>query len=139
MSTAVTLAYASAACAVTMAFIAIFRSWRSIAVWFFCAGMGLLALASVFLGLATHAIDMREARFWHLCALGTMSFLPGVWLLFSLSYARGNYREFFQLWRWAVTAAFALPAALLCIFPRWGSLISPVELNDDALWVFRLD
>jgi putative PEP-CTERM system histidine kinase len=139
MSTAVTLAYASAVCAVAMALIALWRSWRSVAIWFFAVGMGLLALESVFLGLATNAVYSEDARFWHICSLAAMSFLPGVWLLFSLSYARGNHREFFRLWRWAVAAALVFPAALLGIFPGWRSVISPVRMNDDALWVFRLE
>jgi putative PEP-CTERM system histidine kinase len=101
--------------------------------------MGLLALESVFLGLANNAVAKGEAKLWHLCSLVAMSFLPGVWLLFSLSYARGNYKEFFHLWRWAIRAAFVLPVVLLAIFPGWAAVLSPVDLNEDALWVFRLE
>jgi putative PEP-CTERM system histidine kinase len=139
MSPAVILAYTGAVCAVTMALIALWRPWRSIALWFFVAGMGLLALESVLLGLATHAVEVREAWLWNIGALAAMSFLPGVWLLFSLSYARGNYKEFFLLWRWPVVAAFVLPALLLGVFPGWGLVLSPVRMNDEALWVFRLE
>ena len=38
-----------------------------------------------------------------------MSFLPGFWLAFSLTYSRGNYREFLAKWRIVLVAAFLLP------------------------------
>ncbi len=140
MSTGVTLAYASAACAIAITLIAMFRGWRSIAVWFFAAGMGLLAVESVLLGLANDAFVMRDARLWQLWRLVAMSLLPGVWLLFSLSYARGNYREFFRQWRWAVGAAFVLPVALIGVFPGRGSIIHSLEMNEEVLeWPFQLD
>jgi putative PEP-CTERM system histidine kinase len=138
MSTAVPLAYASAACAVAVALIAMFRGWRSISVWFFAAGMGLLALESVCLGLATNSLVEREAWFWHSCRLTAMSFLPGVWLLFSLSYARGGYREFFRRWRWAVIGAFVAPAGLMWVFHERGEMISALNMNDNVQWVFHL-
>ena len=96
------------------------RSWRSISVWLFAAGMVLLAVESVFLGFATNAWERQQAIFWYFASLTVMSFLPGVWLLFSLSFARGNYREFFRMWRWAVGAAFVLPAVLLVFLPGHG-------------------
>ncbi|MGA2174532.1 MAG: XrtA/PEP-CTERM system histidine kinase PrsK [Verrucomicrobiota bacterium] len=139
MSTAATLAYASAVCAGAVMLIAVFRGWRSIAVWFFAAGMGLLVAESVLLGLASDALVERNARFWHMWRLVAMSFLPGVWLLFSLSYARGNYREFFRQWRWAVLGAFVLPVALIGVFPGRGAMISPVNMSDEAQWIFQLE
>lgn len=139
MSTAVTLAYVSAVCAVTMAVIAFFRSWRSVSVWFFSAGMLLLAVESVFLGLAHYAINMQEATRWQFCRLTTMALHPGVWLLFSLSFARGNDREFFRQWRGAVIVAFALPAGLLAWSASSGPLISPLGMNNsEGVWSFGL-
>src|SRR5271157_756117 len=139
MSTAATLAYASAVCAGAVMLIAVFRGWRSVAVWFFAAGMGLLVAESVLLGLASDALVERNARFWHMWRLVAMSFLPGVWLLFSLSYARGNYREFFRQWRWAVLGAFVLPVALIGVYPGRGAMISPVNMSDEAQWIFQLE
>ena len=45
-------------------------------------------------------------------ALLAMLLTPGTWLCFSLSYARGNYREFLGKWRIALGAAFLVPIIL---------------------------
>ena len=69
--------------------------------------MSLLALESIFSGLAAHTDQGGEAiRYWQQWRLVAMSFLPGTWLLFSFSYARGNAREFLFKWRFMLAAAF---------------------------------
>src|SRR5260370_10911971 len=51
-------------------------------------------------------------------ALITLACLPGIWLLFSLSYSRGNYREILA-GRWPlVAAAFIVPMVLAIGFHR---------------------
>src|SRR5436190_13894020 len=41
-----------------------------------------------------------------------MAFLPSSWLLFSLTYSRGNYRQFLSRWRYLLLAFFVLPLIL---------------------------
>ncbi len=138
MSTALKLAYAGAACGAFVALIAAVRRWRSISVWFFVAGMALLAVESVFVGLAVDSVNVEDAVRWHLWSLTVKSFLPGVWLMFSLSYARGNYREFFRQWRWALIGAVVLPVLLAAVSPR-ALLLTAWEHNPAAwVWIFRL-
>jgi putative PEP-CTERM system histidine kinase len=155
MSTALILAYAAAACAGIVALIAAVRGWRSISVWFFVAGMALLAAESAFLGLAIDAWKVDQAGRWHLWSLTVTSFLPGVWLLFSLSFGRGNYREFFRQWRFALIGAVVVPVLLVMLSPRQLLLI-PVDHRGggqlerlgaglsldigqaDLVWVFRM-
>ncbi|PYJ08040.1 MAG: PEP-CTERM system histidine kinase PrsK, partial [Verrucomicrobia bacterium] len=67
---------------------------------------------------------------WQTLELATMAFLPGIWLVFSLTYARGNDREFLAKWRWVVTGAFALPVALVALFGR--HLVSAVPPAGDG-------
>ena len=50
------------------------------------------------------------------------SFLPGIWLLFSITYSRGNYREFVFKWKYTLAAAFLLPIGLSTGFH--GHLVS---------------
>jgi putative PEP-CTERM system histidine kinase len=67
-----------------------------------------------------------------------MSLLPCVWLLFSLTYARGNSREFLRRWRYTLGASLALPALLAFACPK-RLLFSPLDLNEENVqWVFRL-
>jgi putative PEP-CTERM system histidine kinase len=138
MSTAVTLAYVSAACAGIVMLIAAFRGWRSVSVWFFGVGMAVLAAESVFVGLGTDAVLREEASRWQAWRLAAMSLLPCVWLFFSLSYARGNAREFLRRWRFPLAISLLAPAIFGLACPR-RLLFSAVDLNEDsAQWVFRL-
>ncbi len=139
MSTPVTLAYVSAACAGFVLLIAAFRGWRSVAVWFFGIGMALLAAESVFFGLATEAALRDEAIRWEEWRLAAMSLLPGVWILFSLTYARGNSREFLRRWRYTLCAALVAPVLLVAFAGPSRLLFSPLDMNEESVqWVFRL-
>ena len=102
----------------------------------FAAGMFVLAVESLFNGLASVADLPEEQVFWEQCRLVTMSFLPGTWLFFSLSYGRGNYRDFLRRWRLVLIAAFLVPLGTAILF---GSrLISEINLaNGNRIFVLR--
>ncbi|MGD0410917.1 MAG: XrtA/PEP-CTERM system histidine kinase PrsK [Verrucomicrobiota bacterium] len=134
---AVILDYSAAFLGGAVALIAAFRERRSVAVWFFVAGMALLSCESVFSGLMTGAVSPEEAGRWEDWALLSMSLLPGVWLLFSLSYARGNYREFLGKWREALGAAFIVPIAL-AVWHRGQLVGGQVFLSATQQWLFAL-
>jgi len=74
--------------------------------------MGTLALESVFDGISRNAASPDKVIYWQTLASVMRSFLPGFWLLFSLTYSRGNRREFPTRWRYFLAAAFLLPIAL---------------------------
>jgi putative PEP-CTERM system histidine kinase len=102
----------------------------------FAAGMFALAVESLFNGLAFGANVPEEQVFWQQCRLIAMAFLPGIWLFFSLSYGRGNYRDFLRRWRFILAAAFLIPIGLAIVFQ--GRLISGVNFaNGHKLFVLR--
>jgi len=78
----------------------------------FALGMLILAVESTFsaLGLLSdtslNALRMQRLR------LVAGSFLPGIWLMFSLSFARSNYRKFIQGWKWPILGVLILPVIL---------------------------
>jgi putative PEP-CTERM system histidine kinase len=74
--------------------------------------MAVLAGEGICSGLTASATSMEEFVRWQQWRLMALSLLPGVWLLFSLSYARGNPRMFVAKWRFALAAAFLLPVGL---------------------------
>ena len=121
MNTPVIFAYASAAFAGILALGGAFRARRSVSRWAFVAGMAVLALERVCTGLSAGTPLLANMDYWKGGGLIAAAFLPGVWLLFSLTYARGNAREFLTRWRLALAAAFVLPPALGLLFR--GSLI----------------
>ena len=61
------------------------------------------------------------------------SFLPVVWLLFSVSFARANYAEQISQWKWVLLASLALPPGLLTFFNNdffvWSSVAEGQALS----------
>ena len=76
------------------------------------------ALESLFGAIATDALVPQRAAFWGMLALAAKSFLPGVWLTFSLTYSRANYRDFLLRWRWLLMGAFLVPLLSLAAIYR---------------------
>jgi putative PEP-CTERM system histidine kinase len=109
MTLDVTLAYSSAALAAVLAVGAAIRWNHSTPRWAFSAGMLALALERVFSGLALSSDLPLAVLQWHTWRQGSLALLPGFWLLFSLTYARGNAQEFLRRWRKWLVASFALP------------------------------
>lgn len=127
MLTAAMFAFAGAIFCGVVALAVIWNERRSTAHVAFAAGMALLAVESVFTGLSWQAAggSWDKMIYWQHCRLWASSLLPGVWLVFALSYGRGNYREFLNRWKFLLLAAFILPLALVAtdnnelITPKW--------------------
>jgi len=140
MTTPLIFGYAGGAGAGAVALIARWRGWRSVSAWLFTVGMGLLAVENVLLGLAKDALLREESIHWQHWRLAVMSFLPCVWMLFSLSFARGNYREFFRQWRYVLAGALVVPVVLISpiVFRKELLFSVPVGVGHDQLRVFPL-
>ncbi len=95
-----------------MALTVVWQERRSIAHWSFAAGMLVLAVEAVCSGLSAESLAPETLVEWQSLRLVAMGFLPGVWVFFSLTYARGNYKEFLKRWRVLLAAAFLVPATL---------------------------
>ncbi|HTV42188.1 MAG TPA: XrtA/PEP-CTERM system histidine kinase PrsK [Candidatus Sulfotelmatobacter sp.] len=135
MNIAVLIAYTAALFSAALAFSVAWRG-RGTVHRSFAAGMFALAVESLFNGLASGSQLPEEKIFWEQCRLVAMSFLPGAWLFFSLSYGRGNYRDFLHRWRFILGAAFLVPIGLALSFE--GRLISQVDLvNGHFLFELR--
>ena len=134
MNIAAIIAFIAAFFSAALAFAVSWRGHRT-AHRSFAAGMGVLAMESLFSGLAFDAALPEEKLFWQRCALMMMSLLPGTWLFFSLSYGRGNYRDFLRRWRIVLTAAFLLPIGLAITFHQ-KLVVSAAQTNGH--WIFGL-
>jgi putative PEP-CTERM system histidine kinase len=120
--------------------LALVFSWyerRSIAHLSFVLGMVVLAAESIFDGLTATAIQSDEMIYWQSWRLIAMSLLPGIWLFFSLSYGRGNHREFIFRWRFVLGAAFLIPIILIVFFGD-ELIFSPAETKDGNHLMFGL-
>ncbi len=131
------LAYLSAALAGVLALGSALRAGRAIDRWAFVAGMTGLAVERVAGGLLAGAGDAAGMYRWQLLRLTTDAFLPGVWLLFSLTFARGNAREFLRKWLYVLLLVFLVPLGAV-IFFRSGLVVATQLVPGDSLVLFRL-
>ena len=110
------LAFAAALFSGLLGFAALVRRPSSVASWGFFAGMETLAIESVLDGFSLNALLPEKVAEWQTLVFVARSFLPGWWLLFSLTYSRGNYREFLAKWRFPLALAFVVPFAVIVGF-----------------------
>jgi putative PEP-CTERM system histidine kinase len=113
------------------------RKQRSVASWCFSLGMLIFALESLFGAIGNDSPLPQKAAFWETLSLIAKSFLPGIWLLFSLTYSRANYRDFVVRSRWLLIGAFSIPLLSLAAF--YGPLLYPVAYEPPGRgWGLRL-
>jgi putative PEP-CTERM system histidine kinase len=107
-----------AAAALSGCFAVVVAVWKrtSPASWFFVVGMCLLALENVFAGFTLNASSRWDIAFWQTCAFLAKAVVPGVWICFSLTYSRGEHREFLRKWRVLIALAFVIPVGCVLVF-----------------------
>jgi putative PEP-CTERM system histidine kinase len=107
------LAFVAALVSSLLGIAALVRKPGSVASWGFFAGMETLAIESVLDGISMNALLPEKVVEWQAFVFVARSFLPGWWLLFSLTYSRGNYREFLAKWRYPLALAFVIPLLVI--------------------------
>lgn len=110
------ISFLSAIVALAIAAGVLWRDWRAFTHRIFATGMGLFALDSLLVGITPLLSSPEKALYAQHAKLLVVSFLPGVWLLFSLTFARANYREFVSRWKWALIGCFVFGPAVVLIF-----------------------
>lgn len=120
------LAWVAAFFSTLLAFAGIVRKRRSLSRWFYFVGMIGLAAESVL------AVRVADAGFSQIAVLTIRSILPGIWLCFSLTYSRGDHREFLKKWRPLIFATFLIPIGLLALFG--GGLFYAQPQTGESPW-----
>lgn len=95
-----------------LAGVSLLRRKPSAATWCFFAGMTALGIDSIFTGLSLRATQLGELVFWLTAALIMKSLVPVIWLCFSLTYSRADYRESLTRWRIPLAVVGLLPIGL---------------------------
>ena len=85
---------------------------RSLTSWCFFAGMLILGAKSIVTGLRLRAFPLEMMLPWFTREILIEALLPAVWLCFSLTYSRTNYRDFLRRWTPLLIVAAVLPAVL---------------------------
>src|SRR5450432_970045 len=119
-----------------LAFLVGWRERGSVAHRAFVGGMAALAMESIFNGLSLNATSVGEMVYWQGWGLLSSSFLPGIWLFFSLCYGRGNYLEFLKRWRFFWILMFLIPVGLAVLFHN--RLIISATRTQGGQWMFPL-
>ncbi len=106
------LCFAAALVAAGAGLVSGLRARRNPADWSFVAGLCLLALERGFAGLSLLAKTAGGVEHWQQWRLLLEAFYPGIFLVFSLSYARLNAPGFLRAWRWVWPAALVVPGGI---------------------------
>src|SRR5579872_4890775 len=122
MSSNAILALVAALSAIAVAILAAWRQKKGLAKRLFVVGMLILAADSALSGMAALALGDKQRPFywfdfaaWEERRFWGLSLAPGIWLCFSLAFARGNHREFFKRWKVPLTLAYIVPLALVLL------------------------
>ncbi len=111
------LSLISAFLSFALAGVALARSkGKALADWALAAGLVLLGAEQILSGMAFDSDLLSEVVRWQTWRLLVLGMLPSTWLLFSLSYARGNAAEFLRKWGVFVVAVFFTPLVLATVY-----------------------
>src|SRR2546427_5833036 len=105
-------------------------SWSQ---WSFIGGMLALGAESALNALSVRADSPEDIVYWQWLRLLASAFFPGFWLVFSLCYSRGNYREFLRRWRLTWIGAFVIPIGIALGFGD-QAISSVVRLAPGSVW-----
>jgi putative PEP-CTERM system histidine kinase len=106
------LAYLAALIAAAFAFVVILHGRRCLAHWLLAGGLFASSLENLFSGFAMHRAQPEDMVYWQNWKLLALSFMPVLWLAFSLTYSRGNARESLRKHRLILLGAILIPPAL---------------------------
>jgi N-terminal 7TM region of histidine kinase len=136
MNIALLIAFAGALFSFALAFAVLRNEKRLNAQIFFAAGTTLFGVESLFNALAADAATIEDLYHWQRWRLAGISLLPVIWLLFSLSYGRGDRREFLRRWKIIIIGLAVIPPALAGFF--FNQLFLPVDVKTDGPHILQL-
>ena len=113
------LSFSSAVLCTVLVLVVLFRDRRSFAHLIFACGMLGLAIEAALTGFGVRAGSSVEMMQWQGLRMVASAFLPGIWLLFSLTFGRPNHKEIIVKWLWIVLAAFIIPLFLVTVFGKY--------------------
>ena len=109
----------------SLAFTVVFYERRSLPHRIFVLGMVVLAAEAAFAGKSLDEPFRDQVRYWQYLRSLATAFLPGIWLIFSLTYARANAREVLLRWAIPLSLLFLSGVGVVLLFPK--QLVVPVD------------
>ncbi len=102
----------------------------------FSAGMIAFAVEAILTALSIETNSSEMVNVLQRIRLFIESLIPPIWLIFSLSFAREDYRESLRRMKWLIVLCFAIPLVGGSIF-NW-SLITQIALDEHSRWIIGL-
>jgi putative PEP-CTERM system histidine kinase len=118
--------------------IAVFALWReprSFIHRVFAAGMLLFSLDAGLAGVFYHSSSAEQFLLRQWMQIFVASFLPAVWLLFSVSFARVNYAEQIFEWKWILLLSLILPVSMATLFRSSFFAGPPLPVDASAFFI----
>jgi len=112
----VILSYIASIFSLFLAIFILYRDWRSFVHRLFAMGMVALGFEAGFESLILNSARPEQIMRWYYFKTVASSFLPGIWLTFSLSLGQENYKENIIKWRWGLLTIFLIPIILATFF-----------------------
>ena len=135
MNFSVGLSYFTAVATVGIGAWALYRNPRSFVHRVLAVGMAFFALDAGLSGLVCQSTSFDSYMFRYRLQLITASFLPALWLLFSLIFARANYSEQVSKWKWILFISFFLPVSMIIFFNDAFFAGQPVPTDASTLFI----
>lgn len=140
MSASASVAFIAATASFVLAFFVWIRERTSIPAGALALGLVLFGADSLLAGLSLtavspeHVVAMQRLRFVPIAAM------PGVWLLFSLTYSRGGYRDYVRPWKLGLAIIGAVPVAtaVLSLLTRSRWLLHTVSDANSGAWLIAV-
>ena len=130
------LSFTAALLSGILALLVLYRDRRSFIHRTFAAGMITLALEAVLTGLSIQAQLAETVIRWQRVRFVIGAFVPPIWLLFTLSFTRENYRRSLERMKWLLVSCFVIPV-VLGIGLNSG-LIRGAESSESSVWILGL-
>ena len=115
-----------------LAAVSVIRRKPSAATWCFFAGMVALALDSILTGLILRPAQIAAVERWITADFIVECFIPVIWICFSLTYSRSDYRTSLKRWAFVLAAIGLIPIALTVLFRDQLFRVVPGTLPGEA-------
>jgi len=132
------LHFGAAAFCVGVACYGLSREPRAFVNRIFAVGMVLLGLDALFTGFSVHALYPENVLFWQRLKWIATALLPGLWLLFSLSFPQEEYKPLLTRWKWVVIASFLMLIPFVSLFNQHFFKGLPF-FDPEKGWLLALD
>src|SRR5436190_3233759 len=130
------LSFAAAALSTALGLAAVGRKPRTIAQYALALGLFVFGWEALLDGFTFISMDGEQRLGYQIDALLAMAAVPGPWLVFSVTYSRGNWKAFLKKWRLLIVAAFAIPGATAFYFH--GHCVVGLRQTVGAEWLLEL-